>query len=120
VEPIIPLGSIFYRGIPQFAMFDTLIKVEKVSKKFCRWLKRSLWYGMKDLGSEILGRSNSHKDILKNEFWVVDDVYLGLKRGECLGLIGPNGSGKSTMLKMLNGLIKLEKGKITINGGIAI
>ena len=36
-------------------MLESLVKVENVSKKFCRDLKRSLWYGMKDLGSELLG-----------------------------------------------------------------
>ncbi len=99
-------------------MTDTLIKVENVSKKFCRKLKRSLWYGMKDLGSELIGSSNSHKDLRKDEFWAVDDVSFELKRGECLGLIGANGSGKSTFLKMLNGLIKPDKGKISMRGRV--
>jgi lipopolysaccharide transport system ATP-binding protein len=99
-------------------MSDTLIKVENVSKKFCRRLKRSLWYGMKDLGSELIGRSNSHKDLRTDEFWAVDDVSFELKRGECLGLIGPNGSGKSTLLKMPSVLIKLDKGKITMQGRV--
>ena len=31
-------------------MNDTLIHVENVSKRFCRSLKRSLWYGVQDLG----------------------------------------------------------------------
>ncbi|GAX62967.1 polysialic acid transport ATP-binding protein [Candidatus Scalindua japonica] len=97
---------------------EVLIKVENVSKKFCRKLKRSLWYGMKDLGSELIGRSNSHRDLRKDEFWALDDVSFELKRGECLGLIGPNGSGKSTLLKMLNGLIKPDKGKITMRGRV--
>ena len=35
---------------------DVLIKVDGVSKKFCRSLKRSLWYGLQDMGSELLGR----------------------------------------------------------------
>lgn len=99
-------------------MSDTLIKVENVSKKFCRRLKRSLWYGMRDLGSELIGSSNSHKDLRKDEFWAVEDVSFELKRGECLGLIGPNGSGKSTVLKMLNGLIKPDKGKIAMRGRV--
>ena len=30
---------------------DVLIKVENVSKKFCQSLKKSLWYGMKDMWS---------------------------------------------------------------------
>jgi lipopolysaccharide transport system ATP-binding protein len=48
----------------------------------------------------------------------VDDVSFELKRGECLGLIGHNGAGKSTLLKMLNGLIKPDKGSITMKGRI--
>ena len=31
---------------------EVLVKVEGVSKKFCRNLKRSLWYGVKDISSE--------------------------------------------------------------------
>ncbi len=35
-----------------------------------------------------------------------------------IGLIGHNGAGKSTLLKMLNGLIKPDRGRITIRGRI--
>ena len=35
---------------------DVLVRVENVSKRFCRSLKRSLWYGLQDLGNEIGGR----------------------------------------------------------------
>jgi lipopolysaccharide transport system ATP-binding protein len=100
-------------------MSDTLIKVEGVSKKFCRSLKRSLWYGMKDLGNEVLGRRHGgNGELRSDEFWAVNDVSFELKRGECLGLIGPNGAGKSTLLKMLNGLIKPDKGRITMRGRV--
>ena len=34
-------------------MTDTLVNVDQVGKKFCRSLKRSLWYGLRDLGSEL-------------------------------------------------------------------
>lgn len=96
---------------------EVLVKVENVSKKFCKDLKTSLWYGVKDLGVEFLGRQ-SKKDLRKKEFWSVKDVSFELKRGECLGLIGHNGAGKSTLLKMLNGLIKPDTGKITMRGRI--
>ena len=36
-------------------MSDTLVKVENVSKKFCRSLKRSLWYGVRGIGVELPG-----------------------------------------------------------------
>jgi hypothetical protein len=32
-------------------MSDVLVNVENVSKRFCRSLKRSLWNGLRDLGS---------------------------------------------------------------------
>jgi lipopolysaccharide transport system ATP-binding protein len=38
--------------------------------------------------------------------------------GECLGLIGHNGAGKTTLLKMLNGLIKPDRGTITMRGRV--
>src|SRR5210317_171061 len=100
-------------------MGDTLVKVEGVSKKFCRSLKKSLWYGMQDLGNEVIGRRHGgNGELRNNEFWAVDDVSFELKRGECLGLIGANGAGKSTLLKMLNGLIKPDKGRIEMNGRV--
>lgn len=97
---------------------EVLVKVENVSKKFCRDLKRSLWYGVKDIASEMTGRTVDHDELRKDEFWAVKDVSFELRRGECLGLIGHNGAGKSTLLKVLNGLIKPDKGKITMKGRI--
>jgi lipopolysaccharide transport system ATP-binding protein len=99
-------------------MSEILVKVENVSKKFCRSLKNSLWYGMKDLTGELLGRCNGHGDLRKDEFWAVKDVSFELSRGQCLGLIGPNGAGKSTLLKMLNGLIKPDTGRIEMHGRV--
>lgn len=100
-------------------MSDTLIKVEGVSKKFCRSLKKSLWYGMQDLGREITGqRHGGNGELRPDEFWAINDVSFELKRGECLGLIGHNGAGKTTLLKMLNGLIKPDKGYIEMRGRV--
>jgi len=96
---------------------DILVKVEGASKKFCRDLKRSLWYGVQDIGAELLGR-HKNGQLRKDEFWAVEDVSFELKRGECLGLIGHNGAGKSTLLKMLNGLITPDKGRITMKGRV--
>ena len=35
---------------------DTLIRISGVSKKFCLSLKKSLWYGLCDMGRELTGR----------------------------------------------------------------
>jgi lipopolysaccharide transport system ATP-binding protein len=102
-------------------MSDTLVNVENVSKKFCRSLKRSLWYGVRDIGVELLGYNQSQNglpSLRRDEFWAVQNIAFELKRGDCLGLIGRNGAGKSTLLKMLNGLIKPDSGRIEMRGRI--
>ena len=97
-------------------MTDTLIIVDNIKKKFCRSLKRSLWYGAKDLGGELIGLSKKQDTLRKNEFWAIKNVSFCVKRGDTVGLIGRNGAGKTTMLRMLNGLIKPDDGYIEING----
>jgi len=100
---------------------DLLVKVESNSKKFCRDLKKSLWYGAQDIFADLVpGISNveRHATLRPQEFWAVDNVSFELRRGECLGLIGRNGAGKTTLLKMLNGLIKPDKGRIEMRGRV--
>lgn len=96
---------------------EILVEVEGLSKKFCKDLKTSLWYGVKDLISNIRGNTKN-RALRKDEFWAVKDVSFQLRRGECLGLIGHNGAGKSTLLKILNGLINPDDGKVTIRGRV--
>lgn len=96
---------------------DVLIKVEGVSKKFCRDLKTSLRYGMADVRDEVLGRPRT-LDLRPKEFWAVKGIDFEVRRGECLGLIGHNGAGKTTLLKVLNGLIKPDTGRIEIHGQV--
>jgi ABC-type polysaccharide/polyol phosphate transport system ATPase subunit len=97
---------------------EILVKTEGVSKKFCRSLKRSLWYGVQDVAGELFGHQGDFNKLRQNEFWALDDVSFELRRGECLGLIGRNGAGKTTLLRMLNGLIKPDKGRIEMRGRV--
>lgn len=100
-------------------MTEPLIKVTGLSKKFCRNLKRSLWYGVQDLSSELLGRRHGGRGELRpDEFWAVRDISFELRRGECLGLIGHNGAGKTTLLRILNGLIKPDQGRVEMRGRV--
>lgn len=96
---------------------EVLVKVEGLSKKFCKDLKTSLRYGVQDLFLNFLGNKNE-RELREKEFWAVKDINFELRRGECLGLIGHNGAGKSTLLKILNGLIKPDAGKVTIRGKV--
>ncbi|MDP3554568.1 LPS export ABC transporter ATP-binding protein [Methylocystis sp.] len=47
---------------------------------------------------------------------VVEDVSLHVARGEAVGLLGPNGAGKTTVFYMITGLVKPDKGMISLDG----
>jgi len=96
---------------------QVLISVEGVSKKFCRSLRRSLWFGVTDLAREVVGMRRS-LSLRSGEFLALQDVSLAVRRGECVGLIGANGAGKSTLLKLLNGLIRPDAGHIRMRGRV--
>jgi lipopolysaccharide transport system ATP-binding protein len=109
---------------------EVLIKGEHVSKKFCRSLKRSLWYGVRGVMHSFnpfaggqqeadLTRPVTEEELRTDEFWSLRDVSFEVRRGECLGLIGHNGAGKSTLLKILNGLMRPDRGRITMRGRAA-
>jgi len=46
----------------------------------------------------------------------VSDVSFSIAHGEILGLIGPNGAGKTTLFNIVNGVYKVDKGKILFEG----
>lgn len=51
-----------------------------------------------------------------NKVPVVEGVSFTLSQGDFLGILGPNGGGKTTLLKLMLGLLKPERGEIRILG----
>jgi len=97
---------------------EPAISVSSVSKRYCRSLKKSLWYGIRDIGNELTGRGQQADVLRKAEFWALDDISLDVGRSECVGLVGHNGAGKTTLLKLINGLVKPSSGRITVRGSV--
>ncbi len=44
----------------------------------------------------------------------VSNLEVVVNKGEILGVIGPNGSGKTTLFNLISGLIKPDKGEISL------
>ena len=47
---------------------------------------------------------------------VLEDITLQIEEEEFFGVIGPNAAGKSTLLKLMLGMLKPDKGEISVLG----
>jgi ABC-2 type transport system ATP-binding protein len=86
------------------------IVVRHVSKTFTLRYHRTL----KQMSVAMLRQQD-----LSDSFLAVDDVSFTVQQGESIGLMGLNGSGKSTLLKMINGIMRPDRGKVLTRGRIA-
>ncbi|WP_407271949.1 ATP-binding cassette domain-containing protein [Radiobacillus sp. PE A8.2] len=49
-------------------------------------------------------------------FAALSSCNITIGQGKVVGIVGENGSGKSTLLRLLSGLLKPTRGKITVGG----
>lgn len=59
------------------------------------------------------------KNVSWDNFWALKGVSFDLERGETLGIIGENGAGKSTILKLIAGMLKPDRGEIKIKDKVS-
>ena len=85
------------------------ISVEGVSRRFRIHARDTRT--LKDLFVQ-----GGHKDA--TDIWALQDISLGVSRGEAVGLIGRNGSGKTTLLRIVAGIIKPTAGRVDAEGRI--
>ena len=88
-----------------------MIKAENVS--ICYRMSQDKIQSIKEYLVALLKRKIKH-----NDFYALSDVSFEVKKGEVVGLVGNNGAGKSTMLKVISGILRPTKGKVTVNGSI--
>jgi len=86
------------------------IKVEHVTKQFTMQYHRTL---------KQKAVASARRLPLQEKFMAVNDVSFTVEQGESVGLMGLNGSGKSTLLKVLNGVMRPDRGTVLTRGRIA-
>ena len=65
---------------------------------------------------EILRISNLSKRY--DDFVVLNNINLSVKKGEVVVIVGPSGCGKSTFLRCLNGLEDIQEGEVMLDGEV--
>jgi len=113
-------------GYPQVSRLAILLKkdflpltVKEGRRILDKEIKKLKYRGeKKEYGKKILEVSNLRFSYDKNA--VLKGLDLSLYENEILGLIGRNGTGKTTLAKLLAGLLKPHKGKISKMGKISM
>lgn len=91
-----------------------MIHLDNVSMKFNLGIEKN--FSMKQAFVDFFSGKKKKK---AEEFWALKNINFDVEKGEVVGLIGSNGAGKSTLLKVVSGVMKPTKGKITTNGVIS-
>lgn len=74
----------------------------------------------KESGNDVLKIDTLSFQYPDEQTPLFSDVKIHVNRGERIALVGPNGVGKSTLLKLLIGKLKQDKGTITLGTNVEI
>ncbi len=73
-------------------------KLDSLKEYFIKLLKRQLFF---------------------KKYVALENISFKICKGDVFGIVGLNGSGKSTTLKIISGILKPTKGKVSVKGTIA-
>ncbi len=69
--------------------------------------------------SFLLHMPKAISSLKKTRFIALQDLTFDIFHGETVGIIGENGSGKSTILGLIAGVLKPDRGALSINGNVS-
>src|ERR1035437_5839020 len=85
---------------------STKITVEHVTKTYRTRKQRDSFVG------RFLPRIRTETIEVK----ALDDLFFTIPEGRFVGIIGPSGCGKTTALRMMDGLVHPDGGRVVLNG----
>ncbi len=100
------------RGTKSKARVDAFYDIEEKALKRTGNGAIELNVKMNRLGGKILELNNISKSF--GDFKAVDDFTYTFKKGERIGIVGKNGIGKSTLLNIITGDGRADRGKISL------
>jgi len=100
------------RGTKSKARVDAFYDIQEKALKRTGNGAIELNVKMNRLGGKILELNNISKSF--GDFKAVDDFTYTFKKGERIGIVGKNGIGKSTLLNIITGDSRADRGKISL------
>ncbi|MCB1993124.1 MAG: ABC transporter ATP-binding protein [Geminicoccaceae bacterium] len=64
----------------------------------------------------LISLRHVEKSFKDGRLLVLEDITFDVGPGEFVSLVGPSGCGKTTLLRLMNGLIKPDRGEILVKG----
>ena len=74
---------------------------------------------LKDVWLKYRVEFKEHGKIMPEDFWALKQINLDVEQGECICIIGENGAGKTSILKLIAGMLKPDKGNVEVNGVVS-
>jgi lipopolysaccharide transport system ATP-binding protein len=94
-------------------MNDPVIRFDNVSKSY------PFYRHMRGIKNVLFNFPKSIRSFQEDQFEALRDISFEIYSGENFGIVGNNGAGKSTTLGMIAGVLKPNKGKVTVRGRVS-
>lgn len=112
------VGRTFYRFASLYgdvvSQSSRIVGAYPIDEEFSK-VKRDSKDSLGSNWNEVVIENISFKHDQEASLVHIDDARFGFRRGEKIALIGESGSGKSTMLALLRGLMRPDKGTVYVN-----
>ncbi len=95
---------------------DVAVSLKNVTKVYRKFASKHRFLTLKS----ALVEGTIFKDFNPEDVFVVlDNVSFDVEKGKTIGIIGENGAGKSTILKIIAGITKPNRGSVKVDGRVS-